>query len=260
MNDMDIVEYNRKAWNKEVDRKNPWTVPVCSEVINQARQGSWELVLTPRKAVPRSWFGDIRGMDILCLASGGGQQGPILAAAGAHVTVCDNSEAQLASDRKLSDQFNLGITTVQRDMRNLACFDDDTFDLVFHPVSNLFIEDPLPVWRECFRVLKPGGHLLSGFCNPVIFMFPDEEQGKDNLLRAIYQLPYSDILHRDGTELKHIMDQSEPLEFGHTLTQQIGGQLTAGFVITDMYEDSFGETALEQLTDTFIATRARKER
>jgi len=32
-----------------------------------------------------------------CLASGGGQQGPVLAAAGAHVTVFDNSPRQLAA-------------------------------------------------------------------------------------------------------------------------------------------------------------------
>ena len=40
--------------------------------------------------MPADWFGDLAGAPVLCLASGGGQQGPLLAAAGARVTVFDN--------------------------------------------------------------------------------------------------------------------------------------------------------------------------
>ncbi|MDA3832780.1 MAG: class I SAM-dependent methyltransferase, partial [Spirochaetales bacterium] len=182
----------------------------------------------------------------------------ILAAAGAKVTVFDNSDAQLDRDRKLSEQYDLRIETKQGDMKNLSCFEDETFDLIFHPVSNLFIDDPIPVWKECFRVLKPGGGLLAGFCNPVIFMFPSEKSDKKDLLRVRYSLPYSDLTEKTEEEIKQLTAKKEPFEFGHTLTQQIGGQLSAGFVITDMFEDSFCETQLEQFSDTFIATRAVK--
>ncbi|KAG1318310.1 hypothetical protein G6F63_015276 [Rhizopus arrhizus] len=55
--------------------------------------------LTPR-ALPLDWLGDVRGRRILCLASGGGQQAPVLAAAGADVTVFDLSDGQLEQDRR----------------------------------------------------------------------------------------------------------------------------------------------------------------
>src|SRR5580658_7124734 len=98
---------------------------------------------------------------MLCLASGGGQQGPILAAAGANVTVFDNSPAQLAQDRLVAEREGLVIETVQGDMANLCVFKDARFDLIIHPVSNVFVPDVKPVWREAYRILKPGGALLS---------------------------------------------------------------------------------------------------
>ncbi|NLG49528.1 MAG: SAM-dependent methyltransferase, partial [Chloroflexi bacterium] len=74
---MDIRTFNRMAWNAQVEKGNPWTVPVSPEVIADARQGRWQIILTPLKPVPRDWFPPLPGCDVLCLASGGGQQGPI---------------------------------------------------------------------------------------------------------------------------------------------------------------------------------------
>ena len=88
---MDIRKHNRVAWDRQVEDGNPWTIPVSEADIAAAREGRWKIVLTPSKAVPKEWFPDLEGVDLLCLASGGGQQGPILAAAGANVTVLDNS-------------------------------------------------------------------------------------------------------------------------------------------------------------------------
>ena len=164
---MDILEHNRIAWNKNVERKNPWTVPVTSEAVAAARQGRWEIILTPTKPVPREWFPDLEGCDVLCLASGGGQQGPILAAVGANVTVLDNSPNQLAQDRTVAERDGLEIITVEGDMADLSAFSDRSFDLIVHPVSNVFAPDIRPVWREAFRVLRPGGALMAGITNPV---------------------------------------------------------------------------------------------
>ena len=88
---MDIRAYNRTAWNKQVASGNQWTVPVSADMIAAARRGEWTVLLTPTKPVPSAWFPNLKGCDLLCLASGGGQQGPIFAAAGANVTVFDNS-------------------------------------------------------------------------------------------------------------------------------------------------------------------------
>src|SRR5437870_2744265 len=119
---MNIREYNRDAWNRSVDDGNRWTLPVSSEVIAAARRGEWSIVLTPHKPVPRAWLPPLEGIDLLCLASGGGQQAPILAAAGAAVTLLDNSPKQLAQDRMVAERDRLSITTIEGDMRDLSAF------------------------------------------------------------------------------------------------------------------------------------------
>ena len=159
---LDPVAHNRAAWDREVDRGNEWTRPVGPDVIARARTGDWSVVLIGYEPVPRDWFpADITGTVVLCLASGGGQQGPVLAAAGADVTVFDNSPRQLARDEQVAARDGLAIRTVLGDMRDLSAFADGSFDLVFNPVSNVFSPDLAPVWRECFRVLRPAGLLLT---------------------------------------------------------------------------------------------------
>ena len=103
-----VAAHNRSAWDREVDSGNEWTVPVGPEVIAAARAGTWSVVLIGYDPVPRDWFpATLAGADVLCLASGGGQQGPVLAAAGAQVTVLDNSSRQLAQDRLVQDMARL---------------------------------------------------------------------------------------------------------------------------------------------------------
>ena len=137
--------------------------------------GDWSVVLIGYEPVPRDWFpADLAGTAVLCLASGGGQQGPVLAAAGADVTVFDNSPRQLGRDEEVAARDGLAMRTVLGDMRDLSAFADGRFNLVFNPVSNVFCPDLAPVWRECFRVLRPAGVLLTGFMNPDLFIFDIE--------------------------------------------------------------------------------------
>src|SRR6516165_4443950 len=110
---MNLRDYNRQAWDRQVAEGNRWTVPVSPDVIAAARRGDWQIVLTPTKPVPRAWFGELVGQEVLCLASGGGQQAPVLAAAGALVTVLDNSPAQLAQDRLVADRDGLSLQIIQ---------------------------------------------------------------------------------------------------------------------------------------------------
>ncbi len=256
---MDIRAHNRSAWDREVERGNQWTVPVSEAVIAAARRGEWEILLTPSKPVPRAWFPDLAGTDLLCLASGGGQQGPTLAAAGARVTVLDNSPAQLAQDRFVAEREGLAITLVEGDMADLSAFSDQSFDLIVHPVSNTFVPDVRPVWREAFRVLRRGGALLAGFTNPAAYLFDYDLADRSGIFQVKYALPYSDASSLPAEERQRIIESGAPLEFSHTLEDQIGGQLDAGFLLSDLFEDGYTEEANDPLTKympMFIATRA----
>ena len=259
---MDIIKYNRDAWNREVEKGNRWTIPVAKKEIVKARRGEWSILLTPNKPVPRDWFPDLENLNVLCLASGGGQQGPILAAAGAEVTVLDNSPKQLEQDRLVALRESLAIKIFKGDMTDILPFPSEYFSLIVHPVSNIFIEDILPVWNECFRVLKQGGLLLSGLTNPAVYLFDRELEDEQGILQVKYSLPYSDIVNLNEKEIKQLIEQDEPLEFSHTLEELIGGQLNAGLVITDFYEDSCtpeDNDLLSKYMPSFFATRAMKQ-
>lgn len=254
---MDLLKLNREAWNSEVRKGNEWTRPVSPEVIADAKMGKWSLLLTPTKPVPAEWYPELRGARVLCLASGGGQQGPILAAVGADVVVLDNSPAQLDQDRIVTEREGLSIRLEQGDMRDLSRFKDESFDLVFHPVSNCFVDSVLPVWKESYRVLRPGGTLLAGFVNPLVYIFDMNEWDKGSLV-VRYKIPYSDLHDLPADELRRRMDERNTIEFGHTLQDQIGGQIAAGFAIVGFYEDISGGDLLDPYISTFIATRAVK--
>lgn len=173
----------------------------------------------------------------------------------------DLSERQLAQDRAVASRDGLALATVQGDMRDLSAFADQSFDVVFHPISNLYVPDVRPVWRECFRVLRPGGSLLSSFYNPVVFVGDrDPRYAEDGLIRPVHALPYADTAALDADALQAKRDRGEALVFGHSLQDQIGGQLDAGFLLAGFHEDRQPRPRflIDRYLPTFLATRALK--
>ena len=237
---MDIVAHNRTAWDGYArSGESEWTHPVSPEVIEQARNGDWSVILTPNKTVPADWFGEIRDRDLLALASGGGQQVPVLAAAGARVTSFDNSDEQLARDRLVAERDGLDLVTVQGDMADLSAFADDSFDLIVNPASTVFVPELEPVWRECRRVLRSGGRLMTGAMNPALFLFDHDDVDKGGPLEVRFALPYCDLDHNPEARIA----KGEALEFSHSLDAQIGGLIRAGFRIIGFYEDDWSDEA-----------------
>ncbi|ESU33657.1 hypothetical protein G3A_05490 [Bacillus sp. 17376] len=256
---MDAVKQNSLAWDKKVESEAVYTKAVSREVIDKSKAGEWEITVTTGKPVPRSWFPQsLAGLKVLCLASGGGQQGPVLAAAGADVTVVDISKKQLEQDEFVAKRDGLNLSTLQCSMTDLSAFSDEQFDLIIHPVANLFVENLQQVWNEASRVLKDKGTLISGFTNPLLFIFDDEEDMKGNLV-VKNKIPTSSLDNLTDEEKEEYMNSDQTIEFGHTLEDQIQGQVNAGLVIAGLYEDDFGgRRPLDEYIKCFVATRAVK--
>ncbi len=229
-----------------------WGRPISHETFIKACQGQWDVLLTPTKPVPHRWFGDLKGKKVLGLASGGGQQMPVFTALGARCTVLDYSEAQLKSERDVASREGYEIECIRADMTKPLPFEDSTFDLIFHPVSNCYVEEVEPIWRECYRVLKPGGVLLAGLDNGINFIFDLDET------TLTHKLPFNPL--KDEKLMEESMRNNDGVQFSHTIDEQIGGQLRAGFMLTDIFEDTNGYGKLEEYkVPTFWATRAVKK-
>jgi len=217
------------------------------------RRGEWDVVLTPTKPVPKDWFPALEGQKLLGLASGGGQQMPVFALLGAECTVLDLSDRQLESERLVSRREGYEIDIVKADMTKRLPFDDNSFDIIFHPVSNCYIEDVRHVWDECYRVLRPGGVLLAGMDNGFNFLIDSWERP----LTITNTLPFNPL--KNPEQMQKLMDEDNGIQFSHTFDEQIGGQLKAGFVITAAYEDYNGGGEIEDIP-TYWATKAIKAR
>ena len=249
---MAYQDINAKTIDRWVREGWEWGQPIDHETFLRARAGDWSVVLTPTKPVPREWFGDLRGKRVLGLASGGGQQMPIFAAAGAVCTVLDYSEEQLKAERMVAEREGYGIEIVRADMTKPLPFADGAFDLVFHPVSNCYVREVKPIWRECFRVLKPGGYLLSGTDHFVNYLVDEDEE------RIVNRLPFDPL--EDPAQMAQLQRDDCGVQFSHTIAEQIGGQLEAGFRLTGVYEDTNGSGPLhERGVPCFWATRAVRE-
>jgi len=255
---MDVHAYNKDAWNKQVDGgENRWTQPVNHEIIEKAKLGEFSIVLTENIPVPHRWYPPLNGADVLCLASGGGQQGPVLAAVGANVTVFDNSPSQLKQDQLVAERESLVLHTVEGDAADLSMLADESFDLVFNPCSTVFMPDVRAVWKECSRVLRHGGVLMTGSMNPVHYIF-DLYKADEGVLEIAHSIPYSDLTSIPKEDLDELIEKGLPVEFGHSLTDLLGGQCTAGLMITDLYEDYMMDSPLHNYHPSYIATRAIK--
>ena len=155
------------------------------------------------------------------------------------------------------DRESLNLRIELGDMADLSRFPDQSFDLVFNPCSNCFAPDLRAIWSESFRVLRSGGVLLSGFFNPVFYIF-DRSLDDEGVLEVKHALPYSDVERLKVEGIQRVAAKGEMLEFGHTLSDQLGGQIDAGFLISGFYEDYWNDeaTTLNRYTAVYLATRA----
>ena len=248
---MNYQDINAATIDRWIEDGWEWGKPISHEVFLQAKEGNWDVVLTPTKNVPHHWFGNLKGKKVLGLASGGGQQMPIFAALGAECTVLDYSEKQLESEKLVSVREGYEIRIVRADMTKRLPFEDEEFDLIFHPVSNCYVKEVKPIWKECYRVLKKGGSLLSGVDYYINYIVDLEEK---EIVNALPFDPLTNEVYR-----KMLEEEDDGMQFSHTLEEQLGGQLEAGFTLIELFEDTNGSGRLHDMNiPAYMALRAKK--
>lgn len=244
-------EINKKTIDRWIEEGWEWGTPISHEVYEDARKGKWDVLLTPTRNVPHEWLGELKGKKILGLASGGGQQMPVFSALGAECTVLDYSPKQIESELYVAERERYQIHAIEGDMTKTLPFEEETFDIIFHPVSNCYIKDVQHVFNEAYRVLKKGGIFLAGLGNEINYMVDEEEK------EIIWKMPFDPSV--DERAKQYMIKLDCGMQFSHSLEEQIGGQLKAGFTLLDLYEDTNGEGRLHELNiKTYIATKAIK--
>ncbi len=257
---MPSIDHNRAAWNKLSGPSCPWSVPVTADEIAQARRGHLAITVAGR-VVPEAWLGDLADNRVLCLAGGGGQQGPLLAAAGSKVTVMDIAEAQLELDERVCAENGLTVTLEQGTMTDLSRFAADSFDLIVNPVSNCYVPDVRRVWKECFRVINTQGRLIAGSINPVNFMFEENDGSDARGLTVKFPLPYVESETLTSQELEAAIARDMPFTWSHSLDDLLQGQIDAGFSLQGLLESRRTDPrapALNQYAPTYLTTLAIK--
>lgn len=240
-----IFETVEKNIDNLAEQEVLWSRCVSDEEMRSAKDGKIDLHLTHTKKLPADWLpSSVKGLKILCLAGAGGQQAPILAMAGAEVTVLDLSEKMLDRDRLMAEKYDLDIRCVHGNMCGMDCFADSTFDLIVNPASLMYVPDVSVVFRECGRVLKKGGTLILAAPAPVFYLCDWVEEG--GYYKACNRMPYRSYEHAG---------QEEWIEFGHTMEEYLGGLAAAGFVISGYMEEQS-----EDITDLFFFVKAEVER
>ena len=107
-------------------------------------------------------------------------------------------------------------------------------------------------------MIRPGGVLMMGFVKEEHFLFDPDFQNERQLISR-HPLPFHPLRDLTAEELEKKQRDRLPLAFSHTLTEQIGGLIRAGFEITDLYEDRDGGGLFDAWMDSYVCVRAVKK-
>lgn len=223
---MTLHDVNRRAWDR-----------LAAEGSQFAKVASDEECAHPLLALDRrGWLpGSVDGLDVLCLASGGGWQAILYAAAGANVTVVDLSPEMLRLDHQQSQRRGLSIKIIEASMDDLP-LSDEAFDIVHQPVSTCYVPRIREVYTEVARVLRDDGLYISQHKQPTSLQIVDRDERDRYIIGVEY-------LHTDP--LPEVSDRSYreagAREYLHRWEDLIGGLCSAGFVIEDLSEPPRGD-------------------
>lgn len=217
------LQHNRGAWDRIAGEGHVLAQPALDD----------ELADPLRVVDGGGWLGgNIQGLNVLCLAAGGGRHGPLYAAAGANVTVVDLSPAMLELDRQVASERKLNIRTLETSMDELPALQADEFDLVIHPVSTCYLPNLAKLFPEVARVTRPGGLYISQHKQPTNLQASLETRTGNYVIEH----PYYDTSPVPAARAPSKLREPDTREFAHSWEAILGGICRSGFVIEDLTE------------------------
>jgi SAM-dependent methyltransferase len=228
----EVARYNRERWKALVDADALFTRPALNLDPDSARE----------RIDPEGRLGSVAGQDVLCLACGGGQQSAAFALLGARVTVFDLSEDQLRRDAEAAAHYGVAVATRQGDMRDLSCFEEGAFDIVYHAYSLGFVPEARAVFRQVARVIRPGGVYHFHCANPFFVGLSERDwDGEGYALKR----PYVNGAEVTCEDQDWVYDRGKTgarippaREYRHTLSTLVGGLIEQGFVLSHISDYS----------------------
>lgn len=221
----EIAKYNMERWNALAEAGALWTRPWLGLDADAAR----------KRLDPIGLLGNVANKHVLCLASGGGQQAPAFALLGAKVVSLDLSESQLQRDRETAVHYNVQIETIQGDMRDLSHFEEDTFDIVWHPHSINFVPDAHAVFRQVARILRRDGLYHFGCHNPFFLGLEEKDWNGEGYTLKYPYVEGAELTEDDGwiyyPNPKPPMSVHGTRAYRHTLSILVNSLIVQGFVI-----------------------------
>ena len=228
----DYASINKRFWEKIVKEKCVFTKPWLNldvKVLQKLAKGKIKNPPEPLKDIfPISILSDIKGKNVLCLASGGGQQSVVFGLLGANVTVFDITEGQLEGDRKAAAHYGYKVKTIQGNMSNLSMLKSNSFDLVYQAPSMTYIPNVKQVYLEVARVLKKGGLYRADAQNPLT-AFDLIWNGKGYCITIPYAI-----------KSKQRSKNEKVIEYRHYLNEIFNGLIESGFIIERVEEPPKG--------------------
>jgi len=239
-----LAAFNRSRWNALAQARIEYSRPF----LNLDEAGAWAY-LEEHMGFSHEPLPEISGKDVLCLASGGGQQTAVFGILGAQVTVLDLSDTQLERDREAAAHYGYALTAVHGDMRDLSRFVDNSFDIVFHAYSINFVPDAAMVIKQVGRIVRPEGVYRLTFANPFWTMEETDWTAKGYPIRQTYLtgqlLAYTDNEWTFADDNGNPQKVEGPHEFMHTFSAILNGLVAAGFKLTGFREWPDGDAAAE---------------
>ncbi|MYV57675.1 class I SAM-dependent methyltransferase [Streptomyces sp. SID3212] len=171
----------------------------------------------------------LRGLDVLEIGAGAAQCSRWLAAQGARPVALDLSHRQLQHALRIAQDRPTGFPLVQADAGQLP-FLDGSFDLACSAYGAIpFVADPVGVFREVRRVLRPGGRWVFSVTHPVRWAFPDEP-GPEGLSVASSYFDRTPYVEQDEE------GRAVYVEHHRTVGDRVRDVVAGGFRLVDVVE------------------------